>query len=212
MKAKQLDPHLFPRKEVIEEYKRIQYDPEDKEYWGYEPTVHDRVWTTFFYPLATGNKKLEEQEIEYRVDQMTRHKTKDGEWLTYYVSLVGNDWEGNKIDYSYIEGKIENIPIFHRRVDPQTDQIIPGTTQIQDLHDIFTIPFSKQKVEELTEYFSDTISFYIEERRSGRLYICSIQEFRNTDYDELIDIKSGFAEYRKSRQQQQKGGGGVKYT
>jgi hypothetical protein len=74
------------------------------------------------------------------------------------------------------------------------------------IRDIFTIPFSKQKVEELTEYFSDTISFNIEERRSGRLYSCSIQEFRNMEYDELIDIKTGFADYWKSRQQQQQKG------
>jgi hypothetical protein len=76
---------------------------------------------------------------------------------------------------------------------------------IQQLRDIYTIPFSKEKVEELSKYFSETIGFSIKDKGSGgRRYSCSYEEFVNMEYRELVDLKTGFTDYWKTRQQRQR--------
>jgi hypothetical protein len=134
MKAKQLDPDLFPQKEVVKAYQDVGQE--------YELSTHDRVYQSFFYPKATGNYELKEQDIEQKIDHLTEAKT-------YHVLLFAYDWEGNRIDYSYTEGKIENMPVFQKKINPQTKEVVPEHTQVLELKDVYTIPFSKQKVNEL---------------------------------------------------------------
>jgi hypothetical protein len=50
---------------------------------------------------------------------------------------------------------IEDFPIFDKRIEPSTNQVIPDTTQIDHLKNIYTIPFTKAKVNELEKYFSE---------------------------------------------------------
>jgi hypothetical protein len=158
---------------------------------------------------VTGNAKLRNQDIETKIQAMYRHKDKDGEWLTYHVTLYGFDWENNRISFPYTEGKTEGFPIFHRRVDPQTDEIVPGSTTILELRDKYNIPFSKQKVEELSEHFSDIIQFIVKEKGAGgRRLSCSRQQFTDLEFDELIAeltdyMHSDWYKTRRSQQQQQ---------
>jgi hypothetical protein len=203
MKAKELDPGLYPQKEVVKAYQEVGQE--------YELTIHDRVYQNFFYPKITGNDKLKEQEIEYRIDALYRSKDyKGNEWLTYHVSMVGNDWEGNRVDYTYMAGVIEGFPKWHRSIDPQTDKVIPNKTQIDEMQTIYTIPYSKQKVNDLQKHFSGTVSFIVRDKASGgRRYTCSLKEFTD-DFESLIDLKNGWAEYQRSRQRGQLKEGGVK--
>jgi hypothetical protein len=68
---------------------------------------------------------------------------------------------------------------------------MPNTTQIQELKNIYTIPFSKEKVEELSKYFSETIGFSIKDKGAGgRRYSCSREKFTNMDYQELVDLNT----------------------
>jgi hypothetical protein len=97
MKAKDLDPKFFPRQEVVAEYEKYGQQ--------YESHGPDRLWSTHFYPKVTGNAKLRNQDIETKIQAMYRHKDKDGEWLTYHVTLYGNDWEGNRISFPYTEAR-----------------------------------------------------------------------------------------------------------
>ena len=34
------------------------------------------------------------------------------------VELYGNDWKGNRKDFSYVEGLVEGMPIFNYEKDP----------------------------------------------------------------------------------------------
>ncbi|HEY7570338.1 MAG TPA: hypothetical protein VH796_03115 [Nitrososphaeraceae archaeon] len=103
------------------------------------------------------------------------------------------------------------MPTFHREIDPQTETVIPESTQIHDLKTTYTIPFGKQKVNELAPYFSENVSFAVKERATGgRRYSCSRREFTEMSYDDLIDLKTGFAEYTRNRQRGQLREGGVK--
>jgi hypothetical protein len=203
MKARELDPNLYPQKEVIKAYEEVGQE--------YEWSVHDRVYQQHFYPKVTGNAKLKEQEIEYKIDALHRLKDSKGEWLTYHVSLFGNDWEGNRIDYSYMAGMIEGIPTFYKKIDPQTDEVIPNTTQVLELKTIYTIPFSKAKVNELQKHFSPTVGFIVKDRDiGGKRYTCNLEEFRDFTYEELIDIKTGFRDYIRQKRQDQLQKAGVK--
>ena len=67
MKAKQLYPDLFPQKEVVKAYQDVGQE--------YELSTHDRVYQSFFYPKATGNSELKEQDIEQKIDHLTEAKT-----------------------------------------------------------------------------------------------------------------------------------------
>ena len=100
---------------------------------------------------------------------------------------------------------IEGISTFHREIDPQTEQIISETTQVHELKTVYTIPFSKAKVNELSQYFSDDVQFIIKEKATGgRRYSCIKREFTELDFEELIKSKTGFTQYQNTRQ---KGGG-----
>ena len=139
MKAKELNPHLFPRKEVVKAYEAVSQE--------YELTIQDRVWH-WFYPLVSSTL-VTEQEIEQEVNALYRLKDAKGEWLFYNLGLFGKDWQGNRKDFSYLEGKIDGFPEFDRRIDPATNEVIPGTTQVHTIKTIHTIPFSSNKVDEL---------------------------------------------------------------
>jgi hypothetical protein len=78
---------------------------------------------------------------------------------------------------------------------------LTSTTEVHELKTIHTIPFSSKKVEELSEYFADRMSFIVVDRATGRKHSCSRHEFQAMDYEELIDIKTGFTEWKKARQQ-----------
>jgi hypothetical protein len=172
MKAKQLYPDLFPQKEVVKAYQDVGQE--------YELSTHDRVYQSFFYPKATGNSELKEQDIEQKIDHLTEAKTqKVNGLLTMFCfsHMIG----GNRIDYSYTEGKIENMPVFQKKINPQTKEVVPEHTQVLELKDVYTIPFSKQKVNELQKDFTtDRAVFIIIDRTTGKRYSCnSLAEFRD---------------------------------
>lgn len=149
MKASELDPHLFPPKEVVQAYEKGGHE--------YEQTVHDRVWT-WWYPLISADP-VKDQQIKKIISQIYRIKDPDGkEWLFYNVGLHGNDWKGNRKDFSYVEGLIEGIPVSNYEIEPSTNEVIAGTTQVLEVKKKYTIPFTKAKVEEISQYFRNPLS------------------------------------------------------
>jgi hypothetical protein len=181
MKAKDLDPKFFPKQELIKAYEAAGQK--------YEYTGVDRLWEMHFYPKVTGNPKLKEQDIQIKIPQLYRRKDAKGkEWLTYNVSMRGMDWKGNPVDFSYVEGIIEGMPTFHYEVDPKTDEIIKESTQILETHKIYTIPFSKEKIAEISEHFIHPVHCIIVDGFSNRRYSCSsARDFAERDYEELLD-------------------------
>ena len=94
--------------------------------------------------------------------------------MDYGINLYGKNWKQNPVDFFHVEGTIEGISTFHREIDPQTEQIISETTQVHELKTVYTIPFSKAKVNELSQYFSDDVQFIIKEKATGgRRYSCT---------------------------------------
>jgi hypothetical protein len=203
MKAKQLDPDLFPRKELVEAYQAVGQD--------YEPTVHDRTWDEW-YPLVAADP-VKDQEIEQRISQLYRTKVKGKEYLFYDITLYGHDWQGNRKDFYYREGMIEHMPEFSKRIDPATHAVIPEWTQVQDMKIVYTIRFTKDKVNELQEYFTEPVSLVVIDSNTRRRYGCNpLAEFRDLAYEELIELKTGFRDYirnkrlmQQEQQQQNKG-------
>lgn len=104
------------------------------------------------------------------------------------------------------------MPVFQKKINPQTKEVVPDQTQVLELKDVYTIPFSKQKVNELQKYFTDNVQLIVIDR-TGKRYGCrNLAEFTDVGYEDLIDLKTGYADYHRSRrlmqqeqQQQNKG-------
>jgi hypothetical protein len=196
MKAKELE-NLFPRREIIRAYEQVGHD--------YERTIQDRGYEQW-YPLVTADP-VKDQEIEQKISQLYRFKDYKGkEWLFYDITLSGRDWQGNRKEFYYREGIMENIPEFDKKIDPATNAVIPGTTQVHEMKTVYTIQFSKQKVNELSQYFTESVSFIVVDKSTGRKrYSCTFQEFTDLAYDELISQKTGFADYVRLRNKKYNG-------
>jgi hypothetical protein len=191
MKAYELDKYLkLPNPEVVAEYQRVGQ--------VYDPTVHDSVWA-WFLSLMTA-EPVKHQEIERKITTMYRLKTDDGkEWLVYHESLYGHDWKGNRKDFfNSGVGKIQGWPIWEYERDPSTNKVVEGTTQVQALEDKYTIPFSKDTVEKLLKYTTNKTQYSID--AGNRRYSCTLEEFKDLPYKQLVDEKTGMFEYFKNRQ------------
>jgi hypothetical protein len=200
LKASELDPNLFPPQEVVKAFEKVGHE--------YERTCHDRAYQEWFYPLMTA-EPVAKQDIKKSISQLYRIKDSDGkEWLFYNVDLSGNDWKGNRKDFSYLEGVIEGMPIFNYEVEPSTNKVVPGTTQVLEVIKKYTIPFKKEKVEELSKHFRNPVGCVIV-ARDGRKYSVSLEQFKSMAYSELIDMVTGFADFmanRRNRGQLKEGG------
>ena len=62
----------------------------------------------------------------------------------------------------------------------------------------YTIPFTKAKIEELSKYFRNPLSCIVI-AEDGREYSCSLLEFRDMMYDELVNLKTGYTDFMKNR-------------
>ena len=49
-----------------------------------------------------------------------------------------------------VEGLIEGMPIFENEIDPSTNEVVAGTTQVMEMIKVYTIPLSKEKVDEIS--------------------------------------------------------------
>lgn len=194
LKAKDLDRSLVPHKEVVKAYQDVGQE--------YEKSCHDRAYE-WFYSQVTGKESIKNQPVEQTINQLHRVKDSKGEWLVYGVGLSADNWKRNRVDFFHMEGIIEGIPTFHNEIDPQTEEIIPATTQVMNMKTIYTIPFSKKKVDELSQYFAESAQFAITDRGAGnRTYSCTLEEFRDLPYEELVKLKTSwmFTDYHRSKQ------------
>ncbi len=110
--------------------------------------------------------------------------------------MSGNDWKGNRKDFSYTEGVIEGMPVFNYEIEPSTNAIVPGTTQVLEVQKKYTISFNKEKVDELSKYFRNPVHCIVV-AGDGRRYSVSLEQFKSMSYQELIDIVTGYADYMK---------------
>jgi hypothetical protein len=98
MKARELDPHLFPRSQLVKAYEEVGQE--------YEMTIQDRVYQMHWLPLVTAGP-VKDQEIQQKINQLYRTKDSKGkEWLFYDIILYGKDWQGNTKSFDYREGII----------------------------------------------------------------------------------------------------------
>jgi hypothetical protein len=182
--------HIPPSQ--IEVYKAYQ-----KVGQTYERSNHDRVWD-WWLTLVTADP-VAKQDIQVKIPQLYRAKEPTGkEWLYYNLEMSGKDWKGNRKDWATLEGVTEGMPEFSYERDASTNKVIPGTTQVLEVKREYTIPFSKAKVEELSKYFRQPLSLILV-GQDGRRYSCSLQEFRDMNYDELVNLKTGYTEFMNSR-------------
>ena len=141
-----LPPHQVP---VYKEFERVGY--------AYERSISDRVWDNFV-ALVTADP-VKDQDIKMTVSQLYRVKdpTTDEEFLMFNCELFGRDWKKNGHDYSWLEGVIV-MPEWYYDIDPTTNKIIPGTTQILAMNKKYTIPFTADRIDQLSKCFKSPLS------------------------------------------------------
>jgi hypothetical protein len=187
-------------------YKAYEQVAPDK----FERINQDRVWNWWLTLVTAG--PVSKQEIQIRIPQVyrTRDSATGKEYLFYNVDLSGKDWKGNRKDFSALEGVVEGMPSFEYDRDIMTNKPIPGTTQVLDVKREYTIPFTKDAVEKITPFFRNPLSCIIVDQTNGRKYSCSLSEFKDMSYDELINLKNGYTEFMINRRRSQLKEGGVK--
>ena len=96
---------------------------------------------------------------------------------------------------------MEGIPVFNYEIDPSTQKVISGTTQVQDVTRKYTIPFTKAKVDEISKYFRNPLSCIVV-APDGRKYSVNLEQFKSMSYNELIDMATGYTDFMRQRRGQ----------
>jgi hypothetical protein len=199
LKASDLDREILPLKELVAAYEKAGRD--------YEFTSQDRNYQAF-HAKITGDENKKDQSIRQRINQLYRLKDGDGkEWLVYDITLGAHDWMGNLLNYYYgtigkvTDGTTDGMPEFHYsfKFNHDTGRMDRDVASVQGHQPYYTIPFSKQKLEELSEFFKEPLTFVIVDKATGKKYSCNQREFTELEYQELIDLKTGFSDYMKNK-------------
>jgi hypothetical protein len=160
---------LYPRREIVEEYKKVGMD--------YDQQNDDRPYQEW-YALVKG------REVTADVSQIYRKKvTGEGEFLMYNLNLKGKDWKGNERDFSTLMGRY-NKPIFMLEKDPQTQAVT--STQISNHKTIHDIPFTREKLDELLDMSDEPLSLVVYGTANRKYGIQSIEDFRNGEHEDLV--------------------------
>jgi hypothetical protein len=118
--------------------------------------------------------------------------------MMFNVELYGRDWKGNRHDYSWLE-RVISIPEWYYDIDPSSHKIVAGTTQVLAMNRKYTIPFNSEKIDELKKYFTTPLSCIVIVE-DGKKYSCSLNELQNSNFDDLVNLKTGLTDYMKNRQ------------
>jgi hypothetical protein len=201
--VKTLESLEFPygRTKILAEYKKYDYE--------YDDPIEARVFYKHFKPLAIAQQKDGRQRpITMEVQSISRLRHKGNEYLTYQVLYKSEDWRHNPISFSPSSQGVYKIPRFRVEMDPNTNEVKPGSAQIDTLQTFYDIPFSKEKAKELLDIFSDGMepgpqNLMIVDS-SSRRFSCSVDEFVNADFDDLVNLKTGFNEWMTERERKGK--------
>ena len=161
---------LSPLPEVVAEYEKYNFP--------YEETIQDRVYSRW-YALVKGRPIRQEITQFYRVSRPGK-----GEFLLYNLKLTGQDWKGNDKDFSLLKGRYQK-PIFRLERNPETNETT--APEITSQQTIYTVPYSRQKLEELLQVAVEPISTIVIGPGGKRLGIQSLEDFKNGSIEDLIE-------------------------
>jgi hypothetical protein len=183
-------------RQIIEE----SWKQAKKDLKNWDPSVNERTFD-IFKAKATEHFKDIKRPITKETQGIYRLKYGGKEYLMHHSLYKSYDWKRNKISWTFLEGRISK-PIFHVDIDPNTGEIIDNSAMVDGHETIYDIAYTKEKAQELVDMYSTDAAFQlIVVDQNGRKYSCAVDEFVNGDYDELISIKSGFAQYMEERQE-----------
>lgn len=208
LQAKNLPADLLPRSEIIKSYKDAKQPFE----FDSDASTHDRAYR-WFYSMINGNVRIAEQGIKQEISSVYRIKEGKKEYLFYGVNLFGVNHVGDPVDFYHIEGQVPNVPVFGKKINPDTLEI-EFSPIIHSHKTLFTIQFSKSKVEEISKYFTDSVQFAIEGLGTGgvKTLSCNYEEFTKLDWDELVRVKTAYmsTDYHRNKKLIEASQGGVR--
>jgi hypothetical protein len=182
----------YGRSKILAEYKKYEYEWDDP--------VEARNFYKHFMPLAVAQQKDRQRPITVEVQSVSRLRHKGNEYLTYRVLYRSEDWRHNTLNFCPSNQGTYKVPRFRVDIDPNTNEVRPGTAQIESLQTHYDIPFSKEKANELISMSSEDspLTLTIIDS-SGRRHSCNPDEFVNEEFESLVDLKTGLAEYMADR-------------
>jgi hypothetical protein len=62
------------------------------------------------------------------------------------------------------------LAVFEKEIDPSNNEVIAGTTQVSEIIKIYTIPFSKDKVDQISTCF-EVRTFFCIVNRNGEIFL-----------------------------------------
>jgi hypothetical protein len=198
--VKTLESLEFPygRSKILAEYKKHEYE--------YDDPIEARVFYKHFKPLAIAQQKDRQRPITVEVQSISRLRYKGNEYLTYQVLYRSEDWRHNPISFTPSSQGVYKVPRFRVDIDPNTNEVRPGTAQIESHQTFYDIPFTPEKAKELLDMFSEEMEpgpanlTVVDSGLGGRRFSCNVDEFVNMDYNEPVNLKTGFTEYMKDRE------------
>jgi hypothetical protein len=111
----------------------------------------------------------------------------------FIISLISGPFKSRRL---------QNTPIPRRH--PNTNEVIQGTAQIESLETHYNVPFTKEKAQELLDMYPEKLepgpnNLMIVDS-SVRRFSCNKEEFVEAGYEDLLNLKIGFAEYMADRE------------
>lgn len=182
MKEYNLKHPLYP----IPELKKLHDDNNIK----YDKNQFDTNYENWYNLVRRDSESgVPKRPIFQKITQIYRVKRGKKEFLIYNEELIGTDHEHNTEVFSHLYGRYKK-PSFRRVYDYKTKSVT--VTKEGDVEDVYFIPFSKKKLDELYEAIPEGVEpsliVHTGVRRYGGTGIFTMEEFRDLPFEDLVKI------------------------
>lgn len=164
--------------QTLKAYQEAGYD--------YQKTPHDVAELTFNNWIKQSGRNP--TIIVNRITRIRAPKDKKGnrEFLTWSEKRIGYDHVGNERAFTEDRMGEYKIPIFRHEWDTSSNTIHAVQIERQEVQ--YEQPYDKKKIDELYELADETKCKFYVQVGSQRFSITSFNDFRNGDFDQLVQL------------------------
>lgn len=171
--------------ETLKAYELAGYD--------YQKTPHDIAEQSFNNWIKQSGRNP--TIIVNRITRIKAAKDKDGnnEFITWSERRIGYDHVGNERGFTEDRMGQYTLPIFRHEWDTSSNTI--HAVQIERHENVYWQPYSPEKIDELFANADETKCQFYVQVGSIRYSITSFADFRNGDFDKLVQLGKSEAYY-----------------
>lgn len=171
--------------ETLKAYELAGYD--------YNKTPHDIAEQTFNNWIKQSGRNP--TIIVNRITRIKASRDKNGnnEFLTWSERRIGYDHVGNERAFTEDKMGKYDIPVFRHEWDTSSNTI--RAVQIERHETVYWQAYTPEKIDELYENADETKCQFYVQIGSQRYSITSFNDFRNGDFDKLVQLGKSEAYY-----------------